>query len=521
MKMKALLIAVIVLGTFSWSFGQEQDIVSLTLEDCILKAMEGNLQVAVEEYNPRLADASVVQAKGIFFPQLDLTYGKNNTESPSYWWLQGEENIESRFSDYAVKISQLIPTGGNVSLSWDGYRSETNEGFQLINPRYGSTLEFEFTQPLLKNFGVRINRKEILIARNNREISRSQFRTLLMDTIYSVQESYWNLVYAIEDHKVKHRSLQLARDLLAKNRREVEVGKLAPLEILNAETEVAQREADILQAAALIKSREDMLKNILNLMEGEGPDLRKIRPLDDPRFKLFEIRLTDAIETALINRPDLMADRTQMETRNLNVDVAKNQMLPGLDLTFSYWSPGISGDRVLYLNGDPFLGIVIGKEKGKASQAARDAFRNLYANWSVGLTLSVPLSRLINRSEVVKARMELEQGRLELESRKKQIILEIRDAVRAVETNAKRVEAYRLARELAERRLRAEEKKLSVGLATNYFVLQYQEESANARSMEIKALVDYNLALAQYEKSAGISLLNRNIKISRFEEERD
>ena len=521
MKTKVLLIVIIVLGAFPWLFGQEQEILSLTLEDCILKAMEGNLQVAVEEYKPRLADASVMQAKGVFLPQFDLSYGKNNTESPSYWWLQGEENIESRFSDYAVKISQLIPTGGNVSLSWDGYRSETNEGFQLINPRYGSTLEFEFTQPLLKNFGMRISRKEILIARNNLDISRSQFRTLLMDTIYSVQESYWNLVYAIEDHKVKQRSLQLARDLLAKNRREVEVGKLAPLEILNAETEVAQREADILQAAALIKSREDTLKNILNLMEGEGPDLRNIRPLDDPRFNPFEITLANAIETALINRPDLKADRTQMETKSLNVDVAKNQMLPGLDLTFSYWSPGISGDRILYLNGDPFLGIVIGKEKGKASQAARDAFRNLYTNWSVGLTLSVPLSHLINRSEVVKAQMELEQGRLELEGRKKQIILEIRDAVRAVETNAKRVEAYHLARELAERRLRAEEKKLSVGLATNYFVLQYQEESANARSMEIKALVDYNLALAQYEKVAGISLLNRNIKISRFEEERD
>ena len=99
MKIKALLIAVIVLGTFAWSFGQEQDIVSLTLEDCILKAMEGNLQVAVEEYKPRLAEASVVQAKGIFFPQLDLTYGKNNTESPSYWWLQGEDTQITKFNN--------------------------------------------------------------------------------------------------------------------------------------------------------------------------------------------------------------------------------------------------------------------------------------------------------------------------------------------------------------------------------------------------------------------------------------
>jgi len=517
MKFKTLLIVIIVLGAFSSLSGQEQEIMSMTLEDCILKAMEGNLTIAVEVYNPRLADASVTQAKEIFFPQFDLAYGKNSQESPSYWWLQGEANIESRYSDYSAKITQLIPTGGNVSLSWEGYRSETNEGFQLINPRYGSTLQVDFTQPLLKDFGPRISRREILIAQNNQEISQNQFRTFLMDTIYSVQEAYWNLVYAIEDYKVKQQSLQLARDLLAKNRREVEVGKLAPLEILNAETEVAQREAEILQAAALIKSSEDVLKNILNLMETEGPDPQKIRPLDDPRLNPFDITLEKALQTALHNRPDLMADQTGVETKVLNMGVAKNQMLPGLDLTFSYWSPGISGDRILYQDGDPFLGIVIGKEQENASQALRDAFRNLYTNWSVGLTLSVPLSNLINRSEFVKARMELEQGRLELESRKKQIVLEVRDAVRAVETNAKRVEAYRLARELAERRLRAEEKKLSVGLATNYFVLQYQEELANARSMEIKALVDYNLALAQFEKVVGISLLSRNIQISRFE----
>ena len=191
-------------------------------------------------------------------------------------------------------------------------------------------------------------------------------------------------------------------------------------------------------------------------------------------------------------------------------------MLPGLNFNLSYWSPGLSGDRLLYSGDNPFSGIVIGKEAGSATDSLRDALKLLYKNWSVSLTLSLPLSNLLTRADYVKARMELEKSQLELKNIEKQSLLEVKDAVREIETSAKRVNAYRLARELAEKRLEAEEKKLNVGLTTNYFVLQFQEELANARSMELKALVDNNLAWAKLEKALGISLDKRNIKISQF-----
>ncbi|NQT81331.1 MAG: TolC family protein [Candidatus Aminicenantes bacterium] len=514
-RKKASFISVLVLVLlFKPCFSEEKDVLSFTLEDCIVKALKDNLNVAVEVYNPELADTSVTKAREFFMPRLDLNYGNQRRENPSFWWLEQADTVINEDLDYSASLIQQIPTGGNFSLSLSNSRSETNAGFQNLNPRYGSTLTLNFTQPLLRNFGFTVSKREIIVARNNLDISLSQFKKVLMDTIYSVQEAYWNLVYTIEDYKVKQQSLQLARDLLAKNKKEVEVGKLAEIEILNAETVVASREADILQAEALIRRSEDVLKNLLNISEEEVISPKKIVPLDKPEFIRREISLKEAFKKAIERSPDLKMKKKNIETSELNFSVAKNQMLPGLDLQFSYWSPGLSGDRILY-GANPFDGP-IGEEEGSPSDSIRDAFKFLYNNWTVGLTLSIPLSSLTTKADYARARMEMEKGQIELKSLEKQVFLEVKNAIRDIETNFKRVQAYRLARELAEKRLEAEVKKLGVGLTTNYFVLQYQEELANRSSMELLSLVDYNLALARLEKAVGESLEKRGIIISQF-----
>jgi outer membrane protein TolC len=517
MKKKISFLSILIFVLFlKPAISQEKDVLSITLEDSILKALKNNLNIAVEVYNPDIADESVTQAKEIFMPRLDLTYGNDHSESPPYWWIQGAGIIVTKYQDYSATLVQQIPTGGNFSLSLTGYKSKTNQAFQLLDPRYGGTLQLNLTQPLLKNFGFKVSRKEIILAKNNLEISYSQLKSVLLETIYQVEEAYWNLVYAIEDYKVKQQSLQLARDLLAKNKKEVEVGQLAPLEILNSEAAVASREADILQAEALIRRCEDVLKSIINLSREEGGQLKKVAPLDKPRFEKKDISLDAALAEAYEKRPDLGMTRKSIETNQLNVSVARNQMLPGLDLQLSYSSPGISGDRLIYAGNNAFSGVVIGKEKGDSSKALRDALKFLYDNWTVAVTLSLPLSNFLTRAEYARARLELDQNLAKLKTQEQQVYLEVSDAVRSIETDAKRVDAYRIARELAEKRLEAEEKKLNVGLTINYFVLQYQEELANARSMEIKALVDYNLSLAKLEKAMGTSLESRNIKLTEF-----
>ena len=293
MKTRTILPLVVILFCFSsFAHGQNEDVLPMSLEDCIVKALEDNLNLAIQVYNPEIADMTIIEAKEYFMPSFDFAYGRRRTDYPSYWWLQGEDSVVSKYGDYSIALNQKIPTGGSFVVSFNNYRSETNELFQLINPRYGATLQFDFVQPLLRNGGLKMGRKEIIIAENNLEVSQTQLESVIQDTVYTVVEAYWNLLYAIEDLKVKQQSLQLARDLLEKNKKEVEVGKLAPLEVLNAETVVAQREADILAAEVLIKGKRPCRPKsgrILTLWPTLIPPYIRMRPGEPPFLSPFRI----------------------------------------------------------------------------------------------------------------------------------------------------------------------------------------------------------------------------------------
>jgi outer membrane protein TolC len=312
---------------------------------------------------------------------------------------------------------------------------------------------------------------------------------------------------------VKQQSLQHARDLVAKHKKEVQFGQLAPIEILNAEAVVAEREADLLQAEALIIRTEEGLKVLINIAAEGDPRQKKIVPQDKPDFVEVKTSQEEALKHALDRRPDLKVVQKTIETRELKLSVARNQMLPSLDLKFSYWSPGIGGDLLIYKNNDPFTGIVVGTQKGGAGQSLSDALKLLYNNWNVGLTLSIPLSSFLTKADFAYAQTDLNQSQIKLKDLEQQVSLDVSDAVRTVETNAKRVGAYRVARELAEKTLEAEVKKLQVGRSTNYFVLDYQDKLANARSNEVKAKIDYLLSVAKLDKATGASLEKRNIKV--------
>ena len=512
------LLAIIITSIFLLpviSLAQQEKAFSLSLEDCILKAMENNLGLAVQVLTPELADISVAMAKEKFMPQLSFSYDKTNNNSASYSWLDAADQVTTKYTSYSAQINQLIPTGGNFSISLSTYINDTNRRFQTINPRYGSTLRFNFSQPLLKNFGFKMARREIIIAQNNREISENQFKKTVMDTIYSVEEAYWNLVYSIENLKVMKQSLKLAQELLEKNKKAVEIGTLAPIEILSAEEQVASRQADILEAEALVKNNEDLLKTVINIgAEAKTPELVKIIPKDRPIYKKKEMTLEQALTIAMANRPDLKASRIDLKNKELNLSYAKNQLFPDLSLNASYWSPGIGGDRVLYLNNNPLSGVIVGTIPGGVADALKDALGFKYRNWTIGLTLSLPLNNFISRAAYAQARVSLDQALLQLKNQEQQVYLEIKNALRDVQTNYQRVEARRVARELAEKKLEAEQEKLRVGLSTNYFVLQYQRDLTNAQTMELRAIIDYNLSLARLNRALGLTLKEKNISIS-------
>lgn len=517
MNRRTLCAAVLALVAFgAFSFGQEKKELSLTLDDAIVRALKGNLNVAAELIGPEISGAQLSQAKEFYMPTFKLGLQKERYEQPSTWSLQNQGTYVVNSTYSPLSITQQIPFGGSLAVGLNYNYQKNNQLFQNYNPSYTTNLSFNLTQPLLRNFGWTVSRKQIVVAQNSLDVSRSNFKTTLVTTVYNVEAAYWNLVYANENLKALQQSLDLGRDLLAKTKKEVEVGQKAPIEVLNAETTVARREADILQAEAMVKRSRDQMAALLNLDADPAAKGMAVVPADKPVLKPYQITYEEALQKAMARRPELEATKYGIETKKVNFTVARNQLLPQLDLNVVKSSPGVSGDQILYENNDPFSGVIIGTIPGKASQAFRDAFKFLYNNWTVGVTLTIPFGDVVGRSNYAYAKLDLEQIQARLKYQEQQIALEVSDAVLTLETAAKSADAYRVARELAEKQLEAEMKKLNVGLSTNYFVLTYQDQLSTARSLELKALVDYNVALANIAKVTGSTLETRDITLTDY-----
>jgi outer membrane protein TolC len=512
-----LILALVLTGA---AFGQETQgpgVLSMSLDECIAKALKDNLGVAIQVLGPEISAQALNQAQEKYIPSLSLSFQSRKTENAAYSYLDspGDSSINRTQNFNFLTANQTLPTGGTLRLDFTGYRTTTNQRGRTIDPRFGTTMAFQLSQPLLRNFGFRVNQREILVARNNLGVSEESLKNTLINTVFNVESAYWSLVYSIENLAVRRQSLQLAKDLLEKNQRSVEVGTLAPMEVLSAQAEVATREADLIQAETQISSNEDQLRLLLHITGDEDKGLSALVPKDKPTYVVREAILEEALAAAIENRTDLKIAQIGLETDRLSLSYAKNQTLPDLNLSASYSSPGIDGTRIFYI-GSPLEGNVDYTVPGDIGGAIKQTFKFTYPNWNVGLTLSLPLANVFSRAALAQARLNLRQSMLDLENQKDQVYLEIKNAVRSVEANYKRILAFTKARELSEQKLAAEEEKRRVGMSTNYMVLSYQRDLANARISELNSIVSYNVSVASLEKAMGTSLKSKNIKLTDY-----
>jgi outer membrane protein TolC len=498
---------------------QDSRTLSISLDECIARALKDNLGVAISVLGPEMSAEALSQAHEQYIPTLSLSFQNQKRENAAYSYLDspGSSTVNKTQNFNFLTASQALPTGGSLNLNFTGYRTTTNQRGITIDPRYSTTMSFSLSQPLLRNFGLKVNRRQILVARNNLGISEEGLKSTLMNTVYSVESAYWNLVYSIENLDVRQQSLKLAQDLLEKNQRSVEVGTLAPMEVLSAQAEVATREADLIQAEAQIKSNEDQLKLLLHIVGDEDKNMAAVVPKDKPTYVLQNVGLDEALAAAIANRTEIKISQIGIETDKLNLTYTKNQTLPDLSLSASYSSPGIDGTQLIYdINPIDPNAQVIDRIPGGIGGALKQTMKFTYPNWNFGLTLSLPLANVFSRAALAQAKLNVRQSMLQMEDQKNQIYVEVKNAVRAVEANYKRIQAYSKARELAEQKLTAEEEKRRVGMSTNYMVLSYQRDLANARISELNAIVSYNISCAALERSMGTSLTSRNIELTDF-----
>ena len=368
-----------------------------------------------------------------------------------------------------------------------------------MNPEFDTSLFGTVTQPLLRNFGLDIVKTPLNIAKQNKLTSDQQLRMRVMDVALQVEQAYWDLGLYREQLKVSQQSASRARELYENNKKQVEVGTMAPLEVVAAEAEVASREEGIITSERLIRNTEDLLRTLVL-----GKDVAKswsieVIPTETASLKPLEISEEEAIQTALKDNPDLKALESDLQSRDLSVRLTSNALKPQLDAKAGYGLAGLGGTVLLTDNNFP--PNVIGTIPGGFG----DALTSLKDNptWSVGLVLGIPIGNGAAKADYVRADLQRKQAATVLENAKQILILNVRTAIRNMSNSKKSYEAATSSRVLQERKLDAERKKLEVGLSTNYVVLQYQDDLAQAQSRELLYITDYIKNFAQLNRYLG------------------
>jgi len=483
---------------------------ALSLRDVVMRTLVSNLAIEVEGFNSKVKAENVIDGESKFDATFEINLSEEEEVRQQSNAFSSPVKSRNKSHNWDFSLTQKLVTGADYKLSFTNDRNRTNSVTAGLNPSYFTEMVFSLTQPLLKNFGIDLTKRNIYIANNEVNISDYVFEDKVIDIISDVENVYWDLVFSIEDLAVKKKSLERARNLERQVKAQVEVGTMAEIETLQAQSEVASRDESLLVAQDLIQDNEDILKNILNIDYGSEEGLKAIYPSDRPEMVADEINLYQAIKDTLLNRPDYLGKKKELENKNILVKFRENQLYPTVDLFGTMGLNGLSGDAIT-VNSGTFQGR--SKYGGDYGTALSDSLTGKFYNWEVGLKLSYPLGNRSAKAQLSASRLEKAQLILSIKDLEKSIIVEVREAVRQLKTDLKRINATRIARKLAEEKLKAEEKKFEVGLSTSFSVLEFQEDLAEEQSNEIKALIDFKKSKIRLRQVMATTLKENDIKL--------
>jgi outer membrane protein TolC len=475
-------------------------LVDLTLAEATTRALERNLELAVERLNPQTFDLTIARLRAAYNPQFSTTIGQNSRTQAPTSQLNGGTVVNNETTTYNANIQQAFPWyGGNFQFQFNNNKQVSSNIFANFNPTMTSTFSATFTQPLLRGFMIDQNRQQLRVSAINREVSEAQLRGTIAVTLAQVRNAYFELLYAMEAAEVARGSLALAEKLVEDNRARVEIGTMAPLDVVQAEAEVATRRQAVAQTQATLRTSELALKRLL--VNGTDDPLWRstINPTDRPVFDPQPLDVEGAVRRALGNRTDLEAARKQVESNALTFAFNRNQTLPDLNFTAQYGAQGIGGTQ--YIRQGSGLGSTIlstipgGWGNALSTLAGRD-----YPNWNFQVNLSYNLGQSAAEATLARSRVQLNQAAAQMRALELQVATDVTNAALQVENGLTRYEAAMKARELAQTRLQAEQSRFDVGLSTNFFVVQAQRDLATAQNSELRALLDYRRALVDFQR---------------------
>lgn len=490
--------------------------VSLTLDDAVKLALDRNLDIAVQRLNPSTFDFSIANLQATYRPSLTSQVNHQSNTNPSTQTISGAAagtGIVQGTTNYNGGIQQSIRWGGGaLAVTLNNNKQTTTSLTALFNPAFNTNWAAQYTQPLLRNFRIDSTRQQLTVTKLNQDISEIQLQSSIINIVSNVRNAYWDLVFGVRSVEVARRSVELAEQLVRDNQTRVEVGTMAPIDVVQAQSQAATQRQNLAVAEGTRRTNELALKRLIVAGTQDPNWSAELVPADRPEFAPTPVDVPAAVKRALESRTDLQQARKNLQVNDTTLKYLHNQTLPQADLVARYGLIGQGGTQFI-TTGTGVNRVVTGEIPGGYGDALSSLFDRNYPTWNLQLNVTYPIGTSAADANVARARVQQNQVEAQLKQIELQIATDVTNAATSVQNNVERVQAAQAAREFAERTLEAEQSKFEVGMSTNYFVVQAQRDLLTAQNNELQAVLAYRKSLVELERLQQTSLSSSNITI--------
>jgi outer membrane protein len=500
----------------STAAGQQRSLVRLTLDEAVAFALERNLDIAVQRLNPEINDIAIASISSVYHPSLTSTIGPQNTTvlpTSQTQLAAGGVTPTTQTLTYNGRIAQSIPWGGgSFTASLGNFRRQSTINNSTFNPLFQSNWNFAYVQPLMRNFRIDSTRQQLQVTKLNRDISDVQLRATITNTLSNVRNAYWDYVFAVQAVEVAQKSLELASKLVQDNQTRVEIGTMAPIDVVQAQSEQATRRQALVQAQATKRTTELILKRLIVAGTTDPNWNATLDPVDRPEFQPQTIDIEAAVRRALDERTDIAIARKTIAQNDITLKLLVDQMKPQVDVQASYGLQGLGGTQFVRTTG------VLGAAPqdvipGGIGDAFNTLFRNNFPTWTAQLVISYPLGVSTQKANAARGRVQLSQVQAQMKQVELQVATDVTNAAVTAQSAVESVQAAQAARELAQKKLEAEQSKFEVGMSTNYFVVQAQRDLSDAENSELRAILNHRKSLVELERLQQTTLQNLSVTV--------
>ena len=488
---------------------------SLTLDQAIEMALKNNNDIDASRNDAQISGFGLKGARGIYDPLLNSeTYYESRT-TPTASTIGGAVNgsVTQRQFFNNVGLSGYVPRfGGSYDAIFTSSRTNTTNRNATLNPQYPTNIIFTYTQPLWRGLRFDNNRRQIEIAKKNVNLTDAQLRQKAMDVVAGVEQTYWDLTFALRNLQVQTDSLKQAKDQLESNKRLVDKGVLAPIEIVAANAQIATFEQTVYLAQESVTRAENTLKTYVLPDRTASEWSRPLTPVTPIGLTVPRIGLEVAMTEAIKNRPEIEQLGTNADINRINERFYREQTKPQIDLVSSYTTAGLAGTRNPLSSGSA---TVPPNLVGGYFTSLGDLFRQDFPTYRFGVQISLPIGNHVAKANLgltLVAANKIANQRAQTE----QVIeAQVRNALQALRSAEARLASATAARAAAEELYASEQRQFRGGTATFYLVVQRQTELTAARGREIQAQTDLNKAISEFQRAIGTTLTVNNVTVSK------